>query len=83
MGFPFIIFRSWQKSNVSLSDHIICVIKLEFVFSFEVDCDILFVWEPLLAHGTLESVLYPTLEAHVSVKVVVPVVTFTTLLALE
>ena len=47
------------------------------------DCDILFVRKPFLTHAALKSVLYTTLESHVPVKVIVPVVTFTTLLALE
>ena len=68
---------------MTTGDHIIRVIQLEFVFPFEMYCDILFVGKPLLTHAALKSVFYPTLESHVSVEVIIPVVTFTTLLALE
>ena len=68
---------------MTLGDHVIRIIKLQFVFSFQVDCDILFVRKPLMTHAALKSVLYATLKSHVSVEIIVPVVTFTTLLALE
>ena len=79
----FIIFRPWQQRDVTPSDHVICVIKLELVFPFQMDCYVLFVRKPFLTHAALKSVFYPTLESHVSVEVIVPVVAFTTLLALE
>ena len=47
------------------------------------NCNILFVWETFLTHGTLKSVLYPTFKSHVSVEVVIPVVGLPALLTLE
>ena len=79
----FLILRPGQQSDMTPSDHIICVIKLELVFPFQMDCYVLFVRKPFLTHAALKSVFYPTFKSHVSVEVIVPVVAFTTLLALE
>lgn len=49
----------------------------------QVDSSILFVWESLVTHGTLKSVLDTTLKSHMSIQVVVPIVAFPTLLALK
>ena len=68
---------------LTFSNHFISIINLQFMFSLQVYCHILFVGEPFLTHRALKLVLDTTLKPHVSVKVVVPVVTFTTFLTLE
>ena len=68
---------------MALSDHVVSVVKLQLVLPLQVDRHVLFVGEPLLTHRTLEPILYAALETHVPVEIVVPAVTFPTLLALE
>ena len=68
---------------MTLSDHIVSIIHLKFVFSFQVNGDILLVRKPFLTHRAFEPVLNPTLEPHVSVEIVVPVVGLPALLTLE
>ena len=73
----------WQQGDVALSDHVVSVVQLQLVLPLQVDRHVLFVGEPLLTHRTLKPVLYPALETHVPVEIVVPAVAFPTLLALE
>ena len=73
----------WQQGDVALSDHVVSVVQLQLVLPLQVDRHVLFVGEPLLTHRTLEPVLYAALETHVPVEIVVPAVTFPTLLTLE
>ena len=73
----------WQQGDVALSDHVVSVVQLQLVLPLQVDRHVLFVGEPLLTHRALEPVLYSALETHVPVEIVVPAVTFPTLLALE
>ena len=72
-----------QQGDVALSDHVVSVVQLQLVLPLQVDRHVLFVGEPLLTHRTLEPVLYTALETHVPVEIVVPAVTFPTLLTLE
>ena len=73
----------WQQGDVALSDHVVSVVQLQLVLPLQVDRHVLFVGEPLLTHRALEPVLYTALETHVPVEIVVPAVTFPTLLTLE
>ena len=73
----------WQQGDVALSDHVVSIVQLQLVLPLQVDRHVLFVGEPLLTHRALEPVLYAALETHVPVEIVVPAVTFPTLLTLE
>ena len=73
----------WQQGDVALSYHVVSVVKLQLVLPLQMDRHVLFVGEPLLTHRALEPVLYAALETHVPVEIVVPAVTFPTLLTLE
>ena len=68
---------------MALSYHVVSIVQLQLVLPLQVDRHVLFVGEPLLTHRTLEPVLYAALETHVPVEIVVPAVTFPTLLTLE
>ena len=73
----------WQQGDVALSYHVVSIVQLQLVLPLQVDRHVLFVGEPLLTHRALEPVLYAALETHVPVEIVVPAVTFPTLLTLE
>ena len=58
-------------------------IETQLMLSLEMDCSILLVGKPLVAEWTLESIFNSAFKPHVSVQIVVPVVTLSTLLALK
>jgi len=64
-------------------DHQVGRLQSQLVLPLQVDRRVLLVRKPLAAHRTLEPVFNTTLEAHMPVEVVIPVVTFPTFLALE
>ena len=68
---------------MSLSDHVVRVIHLKFVFSLQVNRYVLLVRKSFLTHRTFESVLDPALEPHVPVEIIVPVIRFPAFLAFE
>jgi len=68
---------------VALGQHVICIVHGQLVLPFQVNCCVLFVGKPFLTHGASKSILYATLKPHVPVEIVIPIVTFSTLLALE
>lgn len=72
-----------QERKVPRGDHQVSRLQPQLVLPLQVDRCVLLVRKPLAAHRALEPVFNSTLEAHVPVEVVIPVVTFSTFLALE
>ena len=66
-----------------LGQHFVCIVHGQLVLSFQMNGSILLVGKPFLAHRAFKSILYATLESHVPVQIVVPVVALSALLALE